>query len=312
MLGTFGDVAFVTSPEKIRTWSQLSRQGKARWATHDVIAGKPLLQFVGQDLEEIKLQIRLDVRHGLNPINEINTLRAIRDTGEPQTLIIGGKPYGRFVLEGVDESHNYSDNRGNLLVAVVSLDLKEYVDRTAEPAYRLGLDAAAPLDAPAALAWVNPNNVPIELDEDVLGEVMPLADDFAGGMTEKFGTALSKIQEAGSLMRQGLDSDVVRSLSSALDRAGLDLPSVSDMVPTNPRGVMSLVTDKVGALPAGEARGVLDTVLGRDVGAVAQKYIGRAPDLMDAQRFTSGDWVPRVPVTETVIRTLPEVPGWRL
>ncbi len=127
MIGTLGDITFEVSSDTIRTFSQLTRSGQARYQQHDVIGKKPVLEFIGPDLEAVTLPVRLDATKGVRPLTEINTMRDSRDTGERLALVIGGKLLGDFVIEKVDDTWQQIDNRGNLLLANVNLSLKESV-----------------------------------------------------------------------------------------------------------------------------------------------------------------------------------------
>lgn len=130
LLGSFGDVVFEAGTSggmpKVRTWSQFKRKGDARLAIHEVLQGKPKSEFQGAGLEEIDLRVRFDVALGLVPIDEVNTLRVIRDGGQEHHLIIAGKPLGKFVLFAIDEEWLATDNAGNLLSADLNLKLREY------------------------------------------------------------------------------------------------------------------------------------------------------------------------------------------
>ena len=116
----------MASADMIRTFGEVKRSAKARFAVHDVVEGKPVLQHVGRDLDEVSFAVRLDAGAGVDPELEIETLRAMLDTGEPQRLILGGIPRGKFVLESLDETRRHTDGRGRLLLAEVGLKLKEY------------------------------------------------------------------------------------------------------------------------------------------------------------------------------------------
>jgi phage protein U len=129
-LGSFGRFVFETGVHgvgaKIRTWQQFKRKGVARFAEHNVLGAKPKLEFEGAGLEEIDIKVKLDVQLGLNPKEEIDILRAIRNAGKEQALIIAGKSLGKFVLFSTEEDWLVTDNRGNLLRADVTMKLKEY------------------------------------------------------------------------------------------------------------------------------------------------------------------------------------------
>lgn len=124
-IGSFGHIVFETSADRIRSWSKFGRTGKVRFAEHAVHGEKPVLEYIGPGLEEIALQVRFDASLGVNPAKEIAALRALRDTGTAQQLIIGRDPLGRFAIESLEEDWQRVDNQGLLLVACVSLTLKE-------------------------------------------------------------------------------------------------------------------------------------------------------------------------------------------
>jgi phage protein U len=127
-IGTFGDIVFEVSTEKVRTFDDLRRRGSARWATHEVIGKKPVKEFIGPGLESIRFSMQFSAALGVNPLDEINRLRELRDNGEPQELIIGGAPVGGnlWVVEEISEDWDKLDNRGNLLFAEIDVELQEY------------------------------------------------------------------------------------------------------------------------------------------------------------------------------------------
>ncbi len=127
-IGTYGKTVFEVSTDRVRTFGQLERTGEARFAEHVVQGTKPILQFLGPGLDEVGLDIRLDAALGVNPLSEIDALREVRDTGGASSLMVGGKVLGKFVLINVTETWRTVDGLGALLLADVSLKLKEYAD----------------------------------------------------------------------------------------------------------------------------------------------------------------------------------------
>ncbi len=127
-LGTFGDITFEVSAEKVRTFDRLRRQGGARFATHDVLGKKPVKEFIGPDIESIRFSMCFSVSAGINPLNELNKLRELRDKGEARELIIGGAPVSEnlWVIVDISEDWVQLDNKGNLLFARIDIDLQEY------------------------------------------------------------------------------------------------------------------------------------------------------------------------------------------
>lgn len=130
MIGSLGNVVFETSAEKIRTFHGLKRSGSGRWATHEVLGQKPVLEYVGPDIEQISLTIRLDAALGVNPAEELSMLREMRDKGEAVNFILDGQPVTEdtlWAVESLSEEWQYIDNVGRVLVATVEVTLREYV-----------------------------------------------------------------------------------------------------------------------------------------------------------------------------------------
>lgn len=128
MIGSFGNIAFTTSAQQVRTFAGLSKQAEARYAEHALAGKKPLLEFVGPGLEQVSFSIRLDKFLGLDPVGEIERIVNLRDEGEAQPLVIGGKYLGMYVITNASEARKFHDNRGVLIQADISLTLKEYAD----------------------------------------------------------------------------------------------------------------------------------------------------------------------------------------
>lgn len=127
MLGAFGDVVFNVSREVVHTFKGFTRKSSASFAEHALVEGKPLLQFTGEGLDEISFSIQLDINIGLSPIKEIDKLREIKKAGEALPIIVGSYVLGHFALISLDETWSVIDNKGRLIKATVTLNLKEFV-----------------------------------------------------------------------------------------------------------------------------------------------------------------------------------------
>lgn len=123
MIGTLGTVVFEASSDAIRTFNGLSITRTARYATHELYSQRPVVEYLGEQLEKVTLAVRLDVSSGLNPREELAGLKTILDSGTPNDLIIGDANMGSFVLESMTETHRVIDGTGVLLVADVTLNL---------------------------------------------------------------------------------------------------------------------------------------------------------------------------------------------
>jgi len=129
LIGSFGDIIFEVSADKIRTFDGFSRESSDRWTNHEVIDQKPLSEFIGPGLDKVSFSMRFDAQHGINPRMEMEKLIEMSRTGEVAALIIGGKPLGvdKWKITGLSQRWNTVDNQGNLLAAVLDVTLEEYV-----------------------------------------------------------------------------------------------------------------------------------------------------------------------------------------
>ena len=127
-IGSLGTVVFEASAEKVLTFNNLKRNGAARIASHGRQGGKELLEFLGPSAEGYSLAIRLSAYEGVNPSDEIESLRLMRDTGEAIPLIFDGVPQGEdlWLIENISEDHSLIDNLGRPAVISCTVSLKEY------------------------------------------------------------------------------------------------------------------------------------------------------------------------------------------
>lgn len=131
MIGTFGDIVFVASADLIRTIDNFQRTTAARWAVHDVHQHAPQAEYLGPGQDSITFEMRFDVRYGMRPLEEMDRLLEKCRSGQAETLIVGGKSPGvdRWYIESTVQKWQTVDNHGNVLIGVVSVTLKEYVQR---------------------------------------------------------------------------------------------------------------------------------------------------------------------------------------
>lgn len=127
-VGSMGDIPFVVSYGKIRTFSDYGRSGSGRWAKHDLIGRKPVMEFLGPDVEKVSMKIQLRTDHGINPESELERLRKMRDTGAVFPFILGGAPVSDnyWFLEDIGENVSYWRAGGKILSVSVDITLTEY------------------------------------------------------------------------------------------------------------------------------------------------------------------------------------------
>ena len=126
MIGTLGELPFVCSRKRVLTFSELSRDHSARWAKHDIIGKKPILEYVGPDLSSVSLSIRFDVSLGVPPAVGLLRLKKMLDNRKYKTLIIGGEYLGRYVIESISEVRKHHTGKGVCTVATATIQLTEW------------------------------------------------------------------------------------------------------------------------------------------------------------------------------------------
>lgn len=129
-IGNLGSlITFEVSSDKILTFSNMQRTVSGRWAQHEVIAGKPVSEYLGPNQQKVTIQIFITAAHRINPRKTIEALEEAAEKGTPFTFVIGGKKVGsnRWIVENVSESWGEIIDNGRLLSAHLTLTLAEYV-----------------------------------------------------------------------------------------------------------------------------------------------------------------------------------------
>ncbi|MFJ7407116.1 MULTISPECIES: phage tail protein [unclassified Lysinibacillus] len=129
-IGSFGDVIFEVSTNKLLTFNDLEKKSSAKWNEHDIQGNKAKLEFNGPGLIDISYRILLRAEHGINPLKEIAKLEGMQNKGEAHHFILGQKPIApnKFVIADVSSGLRNIDPNGNVFSAEVTVSLKEYVD----------------------------------------------------------------------------------------------------------------------------------------------------------------------------------------
>jgi phage protein U len=113
--------------EGLNAPSSWSEAHEAKYGEIPHIGRKPSVQFVGEELVNLSLLIRLSQYFG-NPDVAISYLKEAKSTGEILPLITGaGVLIGRFVLKSIDINIRKANEKGELISADLTLDLGEYV-----------------------------------------------------------------------------------------------------------------------------------------------------------------------------------------
>ncbi len=129
IVGCLGDIVFTVSDSAVKTISNYSRSGSARFATHDLHLAKSLLEFTGADPEDLSFDIEMLASFGVDPDTEVAKIASYTESGRTLPFVLGNKTIGayRWVITSFKEKGNHHDGQGNVIAATVSISLKEYV-----------------------------------------------------------------------------------------------------------------------------------------------------------------------------------------
>lgn len=123
-----GNIAF----DLLNAPSALDEKRSATFVEHAVLAGKPRLQSMGDNLTEITLQLRL--HYQLAPVeSRYQALVTAKEKQAPLALVLGFSHFkGHFVITELSSQTLFADEKGNALAREVSLTLREFVGNTTQ------------------------------------------------------------------------------------------------------------------------------------------------------------------------------------
>ncbi len=125
-VGSLGDIPFETSSALVRTPHGISRKIASRYESHTVLGAKPRLEYLGEELDTITLQIRLVEVGSLQPEAELERLATLCRQGQVVPLILMGVNCGNVIIESLTERWRGKGESGPFCIDA-SLEIKEYV-----------------------------------------------------------------------------------------------------------------------------------------------------------------------------------------
>lgn len=128
-IGSLGDIVFEVSSRKVRTFKDYKRNTKAKYASHEIIGQKPILEFVAPEGEEITFTMQFSLQMGVDPTKEADKVRELCEKGMAMYFVLCNAVIGenQWVIESVGESAETIDNNGRVIVSQIEVTLKEYV-----------------------------------------------------------------------------------------------------------------------------------------------------------------------------------------
>ena len=105
------------------------------YAEHARIEGKPRLQWIGDKLDEISLELKLHFVF-CDPDAELSKLYAAMSAHAALPFVLANGEYkGEFVIADISLTEEFTDAKGGRLSAGVKINLREYIGATgAKPA----------------------------------------------------------------------------------------------------------------------------------------------------------------------------------
>ncbi len=181
----------------------------ADYAKHNVIAGKPRLQAMGNDLSSRRITIRLHHKIA-SPELTYQTLRHTQQSQNPVPLVFGSGQFdGLYVIKTINDTKVITSSGGTVLARELSLELTEY-----------------PMTADTLLSMIAPTNLlgimssvgqlPIGAISNVLGVTQMVSDTLLAVRlaTATYRLVCRQFNAFVSLFSQGnTDSDTATELA---------------------------------------------------------------------------------------------------
>ena len=128
MFAQLGDIEF----ELITYFSGLNESNTFNYAQHERINNKPILQYLGQDLQEQDIKLNFHASFCV-PEDELKKLKNVAKKGEPLKFIKGNGEYvGVFVITEIVSATEQTSDEGDIIYIQVDLKLREYTGKIKE------------------------------------------------------------------------------------------------------------------------------------------------------------------------------------
>lgn len=122
MFAILGDIEFTVAGGI----SAMEQSGSADWAEHRRIQGKPLLEWIGEGLDECSLTLQLHPALG-DPEQRLRALRQAKSQHQPLAFVMGSGEYlGPYVITHLSNAVRRATAVGQLLATTVHISLREY------------------------------------------------------------------------------------------------------------------------------------------------------------------------------------------
>jgi len=134
MFAQLGDIQF----ELITYFNGIEETVSYNYAEHERINNKPVLQFMGLNLQEQNIKLNFHNSFCV-PEDEIKKLKTVANKAEPLKFIKGNGEYvGVFVLSEIISTTEQTSKEGDLISVQVDLKLREYTGKIPDKKQKQG------------------------------------------------------------------------------------------------------------------------------------------------------------------------------
>lgn len=138
MFAILGDIEFTVAGGI----TAMEHSGSADWAEHARIQGKPVLEWMGEGLDECNLTIELHPMLG-DPEQRLRALHQAKSQHQPLAFVMGSGEYlGAYVIKTLSNTLRRATATGQVKAATVQLSLTEYTGVFTRKVVRPGLHDA--------------------------------------------------------------------------------------------------------------------------------------------------------------------------
>lgn len=130
VIGFLGDIMFQVSDKTVLTLDNWKWSGSARYEVHNRHNYHALTEYTGMDPDKITFDMTLLAELGVDPMREIVKLWKYEREGIAVSLTVGTHGYGKYRWNVTNHEMTvmYTDPKGNLRGAIVSVTLQEYMN----------------------------------------------------------------------------------------------------------------------------------------------------------------------------------------
>lgn len=268
LYATLGNITF-----ELLTVAGLDEKYAYQFAEHQVIEGKPLLQFIGDNLDETNLALRFHVSF-CDPGTEFGKLKTEGDKHSALVLqFADGTIAGRRVITEIQKTTETTADNGRALSIEVKLTLREWYDPSPIVTQQIQQKTSAPaLQGKGAIS--SPTLAPGNSVALASGQIAA-AGSAMSRQAAKTATLADQIGAAGAQVKQQaaeMSAKIAPMMQTAKDMAK-DAKAASDQVKgyaTQIAGISSNITRITSGLPAPFNK------LGNQIAAINASISGKA------------------------------------